>query len=262
MTTLGRFHATAYHQVDKFESILYGLNHRVKRAEEFSFRELRDFRKSVGYIATLFNLSMPTGLDSEIRDIANKSFLGGAFVSITQSDLCPDNVIFSPDKDHRAYIYDFEFSEPRSVFVDATQLRMGMPGCGCKGLVPDSVLDEAEALYRKELMRTMPSAHNDTLYYRAYMESCTFRLLKVFENIKSVFLQHSSDASSSTSWVRRAMNDVLTRIETYENINRRHRMFPAISQFTTQMKEILLHVWGDAAKIVPQYIVFRADHYS
>jgi len=258
MKILGRMHAASYPGVRLFDEMLHDLDDKLPSWKAYVHNHYRKMRKYVNFTANSLQLAHPPALYTEIQHMTNRTMAPGLFTSVLHADLCPDNVVFSTAS-RRAYLFDFEWSETRSVFLDMTQLRMGMPGCWCSGMVPEAVLLDAEAVYRAELAKAIPEAKNDQKYYSAYIDACGFRAMKAFEIIKSL-VKHDLDAAELTNDQRtriaKSMRVAVSRLELFIEANEGHNFLPHVMNLVSATLHRLRSLWDTGAKSVPLFTVF------
>lgn len=152
-------------------------------------------------------------------------------------------------------MFDFEWAENRSAFIDAVALRIGMPGCYYSGVAPTKVVDEAEVLYRRELAKTIPEANDDVLYNAAYMDGCAYWVLRVFEIIRPI-LRGDGESSSVKYGIEKSMKIVIMRLDLFLEINKRHNLLPHINNMVVMTRQKLVEMWAEKAVALSVYSVF------
>jgi len=252
MTILGTMHAASHQKQDRWHHILTAISKHVEPWQQRQLWHLATVRKAVNYTLGQLNAAETPELREEIAGVMTRSYAPGPFSAVAHSDLCPDNVLF---RDSVAHMFDFEWAENRSAFIDAVALRIGMPGCYYSGVAPTKVVDEAEVLYRRELAKTIPEANDDVLYNAAYMDGCAYWVLRVFEIIRPI-LRGDGESSSVKYGIEKSMKIVIMRLDLFLEINKRHNLLPHINNMVVMTRQKLVEMWAEKAVALSVYSVF------
>lgn len=257
MAILGTMHASSSLLQDRWHEILQ----RIKRSSQEAPWQQRHMwissriRKNVNYTLSKLRITPSVEMKAEMADVVYRVFAPGFFSAVVHSDLCPDNVIFRHSISH---LFDFEWAENRSVFIDAVSLRMGMPGCYYSGVAPTAVVDAAEMIYRRELEKIMPAAKDDKLYYSAYIDGCAYWTLRAFDIIRPI-LRGDRDSSDLQYGMEKSMRIVVMRLELFLEISERYKLLPHISNMVAATLLKLKELWAEKAVSLPMYGAFASS---
>ncbi len=167
---LGQMHADSYGKLPIFNKILTTVYSHAERYHRFSKTAISDILR---HFHKLVNCQS-TGLNQEIESVYDAIENHTTFQVLLHGDCCPDNVFAEND---RMRLFDFEYADIGHALVDGVYLRMAMPSCWCSKTVPHNIIMQMESLYRAELMKKIPAANHDVLYYKALMDGMAYWLI-------------------------------------------------------------------------------------
>ena len=157
-------------------------------------------------------------------------------------DPCPDNVVL---QGRVATLVDFEFSAFGPAGHDAAFLRMGMPTCWCAGMVPDTVLDAAEAAYREVASVGLPDLADDDAWTAALSEGSAHHLAMTLVWHLIPCLKSDTTWGEATNRQR-----IMARLERFVPGAR----WPGIQLLVDGLRSILDRRWGHVSlALYPAY---------
>ena len=124
-------------------------------------------------------------LENEIKYVLNLAKDPGPFTALIHGDICPDNVFDDPIN-NKMRLIDFEWSYSGNALLDAVYLKMAMPTCWCVKAFLENIIKEFDAIYRNELIKHIPAAANDELYYQHYTAACAYNLFWRISHIEGI----------------------------------------------------------------------------
>jgi hypothetical protein len=153
-TALGRLHADTAGCLQAYHETYQAIFGSGRSRRPLGWQVETDANVIVGAIGNVPPKDELELLSSRLRD-------PGPWQSLVHGDPCPDNVLL---RDGRARLIDYEWARPSHALLDGIYWRLGFPTCWCAGRTPADVCDRIDAIYRKEISRTMPGALDDTAY--------------------------------------------------------------------------------------------------
>jgi hypothetical protein len=97
----------------------------------------------------------------ELEFLSSRLSDPGPWQSLVHGDPCPDNVLLTGG---HARLIDYEWARPSHALLDGIYWRLGFPTCWCAGRTPVDVCARIDAVYRKEVARSISLALDDTAY--------------------------------------------------------------------------------------------------
>lgn len=257
MARLGRFHADSYTSMEAYDTLLHQIN---PKAENWWSKFVFNYESiSVSVNETLRMLRyQPSSSEAhvafykELHDVTRAGYAPGPFGTVIHGDMCLDNMIENTET-HHVYVFDFEWADGcRNALLDATKLRMGMPGCYRRGTLPSKTLDEIEDVYRNELRRTMPAANDDEAYHTALVNACGYRVLKAFESIESVLDENDLEHVKSSTLAK-----IMTRLLAFIEVSEKYDKLPRLAEISLHIAKEFLRLWPDKSRPLQLYPAFR-----
>ncbi len=252
MKRLGQFHATGYGKTDTYFEIMKKLNAPVPSWQEdlkITFDE--PFSKIKPLLKT-FALLESESLWEEINGSLKAPLEPGPFTTYVHGDNCPDNVFDNPDK-NELHLIDFEWGSVRSALLDGSYLRMSMPTCWCSKAIPQDLIDSLEIIYREELKKKIPAAHDDEAYFAAYTNACAFWMLNIFAEIEKVMLEdklyNSGPVPERCLWKPEENSGrprTLSRLQAFIDVSKRYDRLPHLGSMAEKILMELKIRWPDA----------------
>ncbi|MGE3317987.1 MAG: phosphotransferase [Candidatus Berkiella sp.] len=242
---VAQMHADTFGKTAQFEAILKRIYPEVKR---FHYHKPDDinvlpklFKRYIGYeneklIAELNNIF--TAMDSS------------DFKVLLHGDICPDNVFFQ-NQDIR--LFDFEFGDTGHALIDGVYLRMSMPSCWCAKSTPANIVQQMEAIYRKELQSKIPAANHEDLYHQALLYACAYWVIRsliwwldeFFESDKNC---PSGPVDEDSLWDPNSNgfhSRLLSRLEAFITCAQQLNQLPALCEASNQLLALLRIKWRD-----------------
>ncbi|MBN9230943.1 MAG: hypothetical protein J0I93_08840 [Legionella sp.] len=252
MRSLGRMHAASFQQLTQYQRILGRIN--PGGCDEFATASSirKDLIERLNAATLALGLTVSQSLSDEVTMITEHVVLPGAFTVLTHGDICPDNVFDHPAQDQDLQFIDFEWSWLRSALLDGTYLRMSFPTCWCARILPEAVIQSLEAIYRQELVKTIPAAQDDALYQEAYVYACAFWVLQQTVHfipgvIEKERIGPSGPLPPDSLWVT-AENTVrprvLARLKAFIRISSQANQLPHLNEMACAMLKILERIWA------------------
>jgi len=262
MKCLGQFHGAGYGNTEIYFEILKKLNPNFpswKKDVKSTFDEL--FPKIKASLK-LFNVPLSKNLSEDINLALKSPLEPGPFTTLIHGDNCPDNV-FDDSEKNELHLIDFEWGSVRSALLDGTYLRMSMPTCWCVKAIPHDLIESLEDVYRGELKKKIPAAHDDNVYFTAYTQACGFWMLNVFLEIEKVMekdrLYYSGPVPEKGLWNPEENSGrprVLSRLQVFIDVSKKYDQMPYLREMADHVLKELMIKWPDA-KPLSVYPAFK-----
>lgn len=259
MVSMGRFHGCTHGKTDDYQILLQKLNPNPPRWQD-------DFDDMLSKMKTLldkFGISWTAELQTEISHVFRTCKEPGPFTTLMHGDICPDNVFDDPEN-NTMHIIDFEWSFVGNSLLDGTYLRMSNPTCWCVKALPEDVIELLEAQYRQELIKQIPAAADDSLYYDSYVSACAYWMLWRVISLEDI-LETEVDIYDKAFpvpplWkpeynLRRPRN--LARFQAFINVSKRLELLPNLRAIAEQIMTELTSRWPNV-KSLELYPAFQA----
>ncbi|CDZ79135.1 putative phosphotransferase related to Ser/Thr protein kinases [Legionella massiliensis] len=265
MKALGSFHAASYGHTSLYESILQDIHQdRQSPQKELDYLVNELINSFQTTLATL-NLTATKECITEIQSLIESLLKPGPFTVLTHGDICPDNV-FDHEDSKDLQLIDFEWAFVRNALLDGTYLRMSMPTCWCAKAIPAQLIDPLEQIYREELKRSIPAAHDDLAYNKAYTEACGFWILQwAIAHIDSILLHDrigpSGPVPKDSLWnsdENLVRPRVLSRLQTFIEQSSKNKLLPHLRQTSEQLLIELKKRWP-RADLLEYYPAFMSE---
>lgn len=265
MRCLGKFHTQGHGEgIKKYQDILQALNPEAEVWHNDLQKTLDDMLPKISAILKKLSIPYTSDMQDEVTHVIQAVFAPGPFTTFVHGDICPDNVFDDPQK-NTMHLIDFEWGFVRSALLDGTYLRMSMPTCWCSKALPEEFIGPLENIYRQELMKKMPAAKEDPLYYKAYTEACAFWMLNVLGEIEKVIdadrLYYSGPVPENALWnpgENRGRPRVLARLSSFIQVSLKHKMLPHLRTLAEQVLKEVKILWPDA-KPLELFPAFRTN---
>lgn len=260
MVSMGRFHGCAYGNTENHKKLLQNLNPNADLWQD----DFEDMISKMKPLLGKFNIPWTADLEREIVHIFKTCKEPGHFTTLMHGDICPDNVFDDPDT-NTMHIIDFEWSFVGNALLDGTYLRMSNPTCWCVKAFPKDVIEPLETLYRQELMKKIPAASDDQLYYESYVSACAYWMLWRVVNLEDILETdidvHDRKFPLHSKWkpeynLRRPRN--LARFQAFVEVSKRHDLLPHLRNMTEQILTELKTRWVDV-KPLELYPAFLSE---
>lgn len=245
--TLGQLHADTYGHTDSYKKLLTNINPHA----DYGLDCFEDMIAKVKPALGKFGIPLTADLQREIEQVHKICKGHNHFTTLVHGDICPDNVFDAPDKD-RLHIIDFEWSFLGNALLDGTYLRMSNPTCWCVKALPEDIIEPLETLYRQELIKKIPAAADDGLYYDSYVSACAYWMLWRVAGLEDI-LETDIDVYDRKfplhpKW-RHEFNlrrpRALARIEAFIKVAKKHGRLPHLRQMAEQILAALKSRWSD-----------------
>ncbi|OQA35271.1 MAG: Choline/ethanolamine kinase [Candidatus Dependentiae bacterium ADurb.Bin331] len=260
MKIIGQIHGLASDHTKKYHKILQRINPDALLWQD-NFQDM--FSKVAGRIKQ-FGFSISPELNHEIDTIFTMAKNPGPFTTLMHGDICPDNFFYHPETQEMRMI-DFEWSFVGNALLDAVVLRMCMPTSWSMKAFPQDVVDSIEDVYRKELAKSIPAAHNDTLYYKSYVAASAYWMLWRIVSLEDILDKEVVDFTTQNylhlhhHWqpddnLRKPRN--VYRLEAFIEISQKHGFFPELRRMAQYILKELKIRWPDV-KPLELYPAFK-----
>lgn len=250
MKALGTLHANAYEHTEKYQKILNSVN---QNPEEWPC-EIADIPNKISKTLEKLGISYDKHLDQEIKYILMQVKQKGIFTTLMHGDICPDNVFDDPIN-NTMKIIDFEWSYLGNALLDGVYLRMSNPTCWCAKRFPQDIIEPLEDIYRQELIKKIPAAGDDKLYFDAYVSACAYWVVlqltwKFFEDIlcKENDILNSQFKNPHPKWQakdNRSRPRYLARLQAFIEVSKKHDRLPNLRNMAEQVLMALKRRWPD-----------------
>lgn len=236
MLCLGKFHASGYGHVGDYQKILTDINPQAESWQDELNIVFDDIMPNIESVLQKLKMLCTQDIKQEVESVLKAVFEPGPFTTLIHGDICPDNTFDDPKK-NKLYLIDFEHAGVRNALWDGTYLRMNMPTCWCYKAIPNNIIDCLEIIYRQELMKTIPAAQNDNIYYKAYTSVCAFWMLKIFDNINNHVDKIDEDYTNS------GFSRVLSRLQAFIDVAEQYDKLPFLKNMAKQVLQELKIRW-------------------
>jgi ribosomal protein S18 acetylase RimI-like enzyme len=263
MQALGSFHAATFGHMKEYGTILGKINDKADAVNGEIDCTLKELLPTLVSANESLGLSVTPQLLREAENIITEVLSPGPFTVLTHGDICPDNVFDHIGKDLQ--LIDFEWAFVRSALLDGTYLRMSMPTCWCAKAIPNEVIAPLEAMYRQELMQSIPAASDDVMYSAAYTTACGFWVLQqTLPLLHGIIFQErigpSGPVPKDSLW-RPGNNTVrprfLSRLQSFADMASQHDLFPHLREMANKMLVITKKKWPEVSPLefYPAFVV-------
>jgi hypothetical protein len=205
-----------------------------------------------GWVASLENLgvSIRPGSQPELDRVLSALVDPGPFQALTHGDPCPDNW---RDIHGNMRLFDFEIGGFRHALQDGVYGRIHFPTCWCVNRFPVEIPLAMEQVYRAELVKGIPVAADDDLFFGAIVELCAFWVLSACEWDKLTRLMEQ-DREWGISTVRQR---ILVRLGIFSELTASVGYLQALGKTAAALQAFLRSRWPQEADAMPLYPAFR-----
>lgn len=252
MISLGQFHASCYGKTDHYSEVLKNLNPNVNPWQDDLKMTLEYMLHNFTSILKQLGVSYTSDVQKEINNIINSTLMPGPFSTFVHGDICPDNVFDNPQK-NEIRIIDFEWAFVGNALLDGTYLSMSMPTCWCAKTIPKDLIKSLEVIYRQELIKNIPAAGNDYVYYAAYTDACAYWMLKSILFIEEILdkdsISRSGPLPEQSMWepeTNLLRPRTLTSLQTFSEVAKQYNHLPHLRSMAEHLLDILKIRWPDA----------------
>lgn len=248
MTSLGKLHASSYGKTNTYLKILHTIYPKAATWTELSQTTYNTMLSAYESVLKKIGIPATPDIEREIQTTIRTLLEPGNFTTLIHGDACPGNTFDYPTQNKLLFI-DFEWSFVRNALLDGAYLRMNMPNCWCAGnagTIPNDIIHSLETLYRKELIKTIPAAKNDTDYYTAYVCACAYWMLKASIIIKDVLDQDNDNVRPR----------ILSNLQAFITVAKQYDKLPHLRLATeTILKE--LHIRWPEVRPMEMFPTYR-----
>ncbi len=139
-----------------------------------------------------------------------------------------------------------------------------MPTCWCAMAFPEEVIEAMEVVYRQELIKFIPSALDNKIYYEYYVGACAYTIFWRLLDIDAVLIKER-DGEALTEFVPpkwKAEYNIsrprsLLRLEKFILIAKKHNLLPQVRMMAEAVLKELKIRWVDV-KPLDFYPAFRS----
>jgi hypothetical protein len=257
--SMGQLHGDAYGHMDRYKKLLLNINPDA----DYLLDNLENMIEKANSVLSKFNISLTDELQQEIVDVYKACNEHEHFMTLTHGDICPDNVFDEPEK-NKMHIIDFEWGSVGNALLDGTYLRMSNPTCWCVKALPEELIEPLETLYRLELMKKIPAASNDELYYNSYVCACAYWMLSRLTNLEDILeadveIDYMKPTPHPT-WkpeYKLQRPRMLARIEAFLKVANKYDRLPHLRQMAEQILAELKTRWPDVKPLeaFPAFVI-------
>jgi len=197
-------------------------------------------------------VSLPSGFDAEVEQVRQAMDEPGPFLAFSPGDTCPDN--------HRltdtGYVrfFDFEFAGFSHALLTTAYFYLPFPTCWCVNRLPEAIVREMEAIYRKELSAGCEPAAEDGIFYPALLSAWAYWTVSTVVSWGWEDWM-KKDFTWGISTVRQRH---LVRLENFAEGAERHTLFPVLSDLARRLASTLRDRWA-LGEEMPLYPAFRSE---
>jgi len=244
---MGQLHADAYGHTNNYKKLLKSINPHP----DYQLDDLENMITKLKPVLERFDIPLTADLQQEIAQVYKICKKPGHFTTLVHGDICPDNVFDNPDK-NSMHIIDFEWSFVGNALLDGAYLRMSNPTCWCAKALPEDIIEPLEMLYRHELIKKIPAAANDSLFYDSYVSACAYWMLWRVTGLKGILETdinvYDRKFPLHPKWrpeynLRRPR--ALAQIEAFIKVAQKHGRLPHLRHIAKQILTDLTSRWVD-----------------
>ena len=173
--TLGRMHAASAGRFEQFAALRTALGPVTLADQSYLGPDVRVYLEQVRNACEAIDFPLPLAVKEEVEAIIATIEQAEGFLVYTHGDPCPGNDCCSAG-DLR--LFDFEFGLFRHALLDGVYWRVPFPTCWAANRVPLPLVRRLDEIYRRELAKGCPAAHDDERYGRAMVEACAYWTLR------------------------------------------------------------------------------------
>jgi hypothetical protein len=241
METIGRMHAQTVGHQEKFRRIRSALG--PTPPEESKNHKHRLMAENFRRTCELVGVKLRRGCVEEIKEIAALVANPGVFAALSKGDNTPGDCVRVGSK---LKLLDFEFGRFQHALLDATVLRMIYP-TAWRGeySTPANVIVQAEAAYRRELVKGCPQAEDDILLARAFVGAAAYWCLKNDGQLSPKFV--SGLLEEDNGW--RGRQRVVQRLRVLARTSEEFGQLRAIGATAQDLERRLCSLWPEGEMI-------------
>jgi len=173
MKVMAALHGNSHSSSQHYHAIIQKINSGAAMWQD----DCDDMFTRISAFLEKFNIEITDNLRNEISHVLNMAKDPSPFTALMHGDMCPHNVFDDPVQ-NKMRIIDFEWSFYGNVLLDAVALRMCMPTSWCVKAFPEDIIESNEQTYREELLKYIPEASDDIVYYKYYVAACAYWMLE------------------------------------------------------------------------------------
>ncbi len=254
---MAKFHGFSHKDIGNYKSSLTKIHPDINMWQD----GFKDMPAQIKKLLEKMNIECSQDFETEMHNIFKMVKEPNPFTVLMHGDICPDNIFDSPT--HQMKLIDFEWSYLGNALLDAVYLRMYMPTCWCVMSFPDIVVESCEKIYREELIKYIPDAADDKLYYEYYVAACAYTIFWRIMSIDYVLEKEMSGSdlefTNHPLWrdeynIQRPRQ--LMRLKAFIDIAQKHNQLPHTKLMAEKLLECLNLRWTDD-KPMELYPVFR-----
>ncbi len=249
--THGQLHARTSGREAEFAAIRAGLGAAYRETPFASEKRLSEVFQTFYQTAASLEIIPPVHVEAELAALRENLLKPGPFLTYIQSDACPDNCMWAEGK---LRLLDFEEAGFGLCFADGVYIRSPFPSCWCVNRLPLDIMRRMETTYHAALVKGIPQAADDKLFYKGVVAACTFWFLQRLEWWPLIrILGQDQQLTIST-----ARQELLLRTEMLANTIAEFGNFPALEATVNQMWTKLQTLWPETVNI-PFYPAFAGN---
>jgi hypothetical protein len=249
--TLGQMHALTAHSRADFDRLRTGLGPPIPPRPTADSAPLAQTEMAglLNRVLEPLNFTVPDAIEDELKQLTRAWQQNQAFFVLVHADPCPDNILVYADT---VKLLDFEFSRYGSALVDGTYWRTFFPTCWCCNRVPPKIAEQMEQVYRAELVKVLPSAQDDPLYYQAVTEAGLNWAIS-FLNWEGLDPLVDDDKWGIATIRQR----ILMRFDVVAGLCEQYGHYPAVGHMFRALAARLRQRWPEDVHSLPEYPAFQ-----
>ena len=194
-------------------------------------------------------ITLTNDVENQLNRLAQSRRTNRRLYTLVHADPCPDNILVAAEG---VKLLDFEFARFGPASVDSVYWRNYFPTCWCFARLPVPVAERMETAYRTELVKGMPVAADDEIYFQAVVEACFYAAIE-FLNWGGFDPMVDEDQWGIATIRQR----VLLRFEVVAQVCDQYGYYPAVGELCRYIITLLRQQWPDDVHSVAMYPAFQ-----
>lgn len=252
MIDLAQLHGYSHKKTVDYQQILQRIYAGTEPEQDPVVVKRSDIIERLDAVLQRLEIPLTANAKQEAEEILRAVTVPGPFLTLIHGDCCPDNT-FVDQSNNRLLLIDFEGCYIRNALLDATYLRMSMPTCWCAKMIPATIIASLEMVYRHELIKKIPEASNDAVYFKAYDNACAYWMIAAVLSIEKFWVKDEPRTPGplpkgaiwdSTKDLGRPR--VISRIQAFIAAAKQHGNLIHLQSMAEQILQKLHVIWPDA----------------
>lgn len=245
---LGRIHATTAGKRSVYETILTSLGEVPDQPTDES--QIGQMKRRYRVMSEAIGITPHPGSEKDLVVAMNALLNPGPLEAFIHGDPGPSNALY---KDKVCRIIDLEASRYGNALLDGSFIHMQFPTSWCAGQLPGSLVQDLEALYRRELIKGCPAADDDALFYRRIADISVVRAVRAWRPWTGTNLIEEDAEWGMATMRQRAIARIGNAVSRTEQLG----YLEAIGSTFKTMLDELHAIWPEEVHSIPNFAAFE-----